>query len=374
MPISGIRLVMDMAALIPDAIHLEVGQPDFRTPPHIIDAAHKAAQDGYTGYTPNAGLDSLREACAEKARAENSLDCGAENVLVTVGSEGAVASAFVALVDAGDEVLVPEPGWTNYAMLTHAREATPVPYALREEDGFIPDPAAVDALVTPRTKLLVINTPANPTGAVYPTETVEALVEVARRRNLYVLSDEAYEKLTFGPEHVSPGRYDDDGRVVSTFSFSKSYAMTGWRVGYAVAADPVARLMIRLQEPYYSCAPSISQKAAEAALAGPQDCVRDMVAAYAARQKIVLDALSPAGFVTYTPRGAFYVLVNIGRTGMTSYDFAKDCLSETSVAVAPGATFGASADGWIRISVATSTEDVREGAKRILAYLLARST
>ena len=132
--------------------------------------------------------------------------------------------------------------------------------------------------------------------------------------------------------------------------------------------------MIRLQEPYYSCAPSISQKAAEAALAGPQDCVRDMVAAYAARQKIVLDALSPAGFVTYTPRGAFYVLVNIGRTGMTSYDFAKDCLSETSVAVAPGATFGASADGWIRISVATSMEDVREGAKRILAYLLARST
>lgn len=374
MPISGIRLVMDLAARIPDAIHLEVGQPDFRTPPHIIDAAHQAARDGYTGYTPNAGLDSLREACAEKARTENSLDCDASNVLITVGSEGAVASAFVALVDAGDEVLVPEPGWTNYAMLTRAREATPVPYALRAEDGFIPDPAAVDACVTPRTKMLVVNTPANPTGAVYPAATVEALVDVARRRNLYVLSDEAYEKLTFGPEHVSPGRYDDDGRVVTTFSFSKSYAMTGWRVGYAVAPEAVARLMIQLQEPYYSCAPSISQKAAEAALAGPQDCVRDMVAAYAARQRIVLDTLSPAGFVTYRPQGAFYVLVNIAGTGMTSYDFAKDCLQETHVAVAPGATFGESADGWIRISVATSTDDVREGSKRMLDYLLARST
>lgn len=366
--------MMDLAARIPDAIHLEVGQPDFRTPPHIIDAAHQAARDGYTGYTPNAGLDSLREACAEKARTENSLDCDASNVLITVGSEGAVASAFVALVDAGDEVLVPEPGWTNYAMLTRAREATPVPYALRAEDGFIPDPAAVDACVTPRTKMLVVNTPANPTGAVYPAATVEALVDVARRRNLYVLSDEAYEKLTFGPEHVSPGRYDDDGRVVTTFSFSKSYAMTGWRVGYAVAPEAVARLMIQLQEPYYSCAPSISQKAAEAALAGPQDCVRDMVAAYAARQRIVLDTLSPAGFVTYRPQGAFYVLVNIAGTGMTSYDFAKDCLQETHVAVAPGATFGESADGWIRISVATSTDDVREGSKRMLDYLLARST
>lgn len=372
MPISGIRLVMDLAARIPDAIHLEVGQPDFRTPPHIIEAAHQAAVDGFTAYTPNAGLDSTREACAQKVRAENRIECATENVLITVGSEGAVASAFVALVDAGDEVLVPEPGWTNYAMLTHAREATPVPYILREEDGFVPDPAAVEALVTPRTKMLVINTPANPTGAAYPAETVQALVEVARRRDLYVLSDEAYEKLTFGPEHVSPGRYDAD-RVVTAYSFSKSYAMTGWRVGYAVAPERIARAMIQLQEPYYSCAPSVSQKAAEAALAGPQDCVREMVDAYATRQEIVLDTLSPTGFVTYSPSGAFYVLVNIRATGMASYDFAKECLAETHVAVAPGATFGASADGWIRISVATSTEGVREGSRRILDYLRARS-
>ncbi len=373
MPISGIRLIMDMSAQIPDALHLEVGQPDFRTPPHIIEAAHQAALEGYTGYTPNAGLDSLREACAEKARRENGLTCDASNVLVTVGSEGAVASAFVALVDAGDEVLVPEPGWTNYAMLTHAREATPVPYALPEEDGFIPDPEAVADLVTPRTKMLVINTPANPTGAVYPAEAVEALVDVARKHDLYVLSDEAYEKLAFGVEHVSPARYDDEGRVVTAFSFSKSYAMTGWRVGYAVASERIARMMIQLQEPYYSCAPSVSQKAAEAALAGPQDALHHMVAAYAERQRIVLDTLSPAGYVTYTPQGAFYVLVNIRATGMRSFDFAKTCLTETHVAVAPGATFGAGADGWIRISTATATDAVREGCSRVLGFLRARA-
>jgi aspartate aminotransferase len=372
MPISGIRLIMDMSAKIPDAIHLEVGQPDFRTPPHIIDAAHQAALDGYTGYTPNAGFDSLREACAAKARRDNGLKCDASNVLVTVGSEGAVASAFVALVDAGDEVLVPEPGWTNYAMLTHAREATPVPYPLLEGDGFVPDAQAVAALVTPRTKMLVINTPANPTGAVYPAETVAALVDVAREHDLYVLSDEAYEKLAFGVEHVSPARYDDDGRVVTAFSFSKSYAMTGWRVGYAVAPERIARLMIQLQEPYYSCAPSVSQKAAEAALSGPQDALHQMVAAYAERQRIVLDTLSPDGYVTYTPQGAFYVLVNIRETGLGSYDFATACLEETHVAVAPGATFGDGADGWVRISTATSTDDVREGARRVRDFLRAR--
>ncbi len=373
MPVSGIRLIMDLSARIPDAIHLEVGQPDFRTPRHIIEAAHQAALDGYTGYTPNAGLDSLREACAEKAQRENGLTCDASNVLVTVGSEGAVASAFVALVDAGDEVLVPDPGWTNYAMLTHAREATPVAYPLREEDGFVPDPDTVAGLVTPRTKMLVINTPANPTGAVYPAATVAALVDVARQHDLYVLSDEAYEKLAFGVDHVSPARYDDDGRVVTAFSFSKSYAMTGWRVGYAVASERIARLMIQLQEPYYSCAPSVSQKAAEAALAGPQDALHDMVSAYAQRQRIVLDTLAPDGYVTYTPQGAFYVLVNIRSTGMGSYDFAKACLAEKHVAVAPGATFGAGADGWIRISTATSTEDVREGSMRVRDFVRAHS-
>ena len=166
MPISGIRLIMGMASEIPGAIRMEAGQPNFRTPSHIIEAAHQAALDGYTAYTPNAGLESLRELCAEKVRRENQIDAQAENIVVTVGSEGAVASAFVAVVETGDEVLIPEPGWTNYAMLTRARGAEPVPYLLREEENFIPDPEAVEKLVTPRTKMLVVNTPANPTGAV----------------------------------------------------------------------------------------------------------------------------------------------------------------------------------------------------------------
>ncbi len=370
MPVSGIRLVMELAAEIPDAIHLEVGQPDFATPTHIVEAAHHAALDGYTTYTPNAGLNSLREACAEKAQRVNAIHAVPDQVVITVGAEGAVASAFIALVDPGDEVLVPEPGWTNFAMLAHARGGIPVPYLLREEDGFIPDADEVASHITPKTKLLVLNTPANPTGAVLPAAAVRSLVDLANRHDLYILSDEAYEALVFEGEHVSPASLDTDGRVVTAFSFSKTYAMTGWRVGYAVVPPHVAPLMIRLQEPYYSCAPSVSQKAAEAALAGPQDCVAEMVGAYARRQRIVLDGLTPDGLVTYQPTGAFYVLVNIERTGRESFEFAKACLSETAVAVAPGATFGESAGRYVRISVATNDRDVAEGVRRFRDFTL----
>jgi aspartate aminotransferase/aminotransferase len=369
MPISGIRLVMDLAAKIPDAIHLEVGQPNFRTPEHIIEAAHRAALDGYTAYTPNAGFTSLRELCAEKVRTENGIAATVDNVLITVGSEGAVASAFVALVDPGDEVLVPEPGWTNYAMLTHARGATPVPYYVHENEGFVPTVEEIESRITDRTKLLVINTPANPTGVVLPEATIRAMVELANRRNLYVLSDEAYEKLVFDGEHVSPARFDTEGRVVTAFSFSKSYAMTGWRVGYAVAPASVVRLMILLQEPYYSCAPSVSQKAAEAAITGPQDCVREMTAAYGRRQSAVVEALRDTGRIGYRPTGAFYVLVNIADMGLDSFELAKDILEKKRVAVAPGATFGDTAGKYIRISVATHDDAVREGARRIREYL-----
>ena len=370
MPISGIRLIMDMASKIPGAIRMEAGQPNFPTPAHIIEAAHQAALDGYTAYTPNAGLDSLRELCAEKVRRENQIEAQAENIVVTVGSEGAVASAFVAVVEKGDQVLIPEPGWTNYAMLTRARGAEPVPYLLREEENFIPDLEAVEALVTPRTKMLVVNTPANPTGAVYSEETARGLVELANRRNLYLLSDEAYEKLTFqGARHVSPARFDEEGRVVSAFSFSKTYAMTGWRVGFAVASGETARLMVRLQEPYYSCAPSISQKAAEAALLGPQEPVRKMIKAYGRRQRVVFDTLRFAMGAHYEPNGAFYLLVNIADTGMDSFSFAQALLRETGVATAPGATFGEAADKYVRLSVAASDQDCAEGAKRLREYL-----
>ena len=370
MPISGIRLIMGMASEMQGAIRMEAGQPNFPTPAHIIEAAHQAALDGYTAYTPNAGLAPLRELCAEKVRQENQIDAQAENIVVTVGSEGAVASAFVAVVENGDEVLIPEPGWTNYAMLTRARGAEPVPYLLREEDNFIPDPEAVEALVTPRTKMLVVNTPANPTGAVYPEETARRLVELANRRNLYLLSDEAYEKLTFqGARHVSPARFDAEGRVVSAFSFSKTYAMTGWRVGFAVASGETARLIVRLQEPYYSCAPSISQKAAEAALLGPQEPVREMIKAYARRQRVVLDTLRFAMSAHYEPNGAFYILVNIADSGMDSFSFAQTLLRETGVATAPGATFGEAADKYVRLSVAAPDEDCAEGARRLREYL-----
>ena len=381
MPVSGIRLIMDMANQIPDAIRMEAGQPNFPTPPHIIEAAHRAALDGYTAYTPNAGLSSLRELCAEKVRRENGIDAQADNIVVTVGSEGAVASAFVAAVEPGDQVLIPEPGWTNYAMLARARGAEPVPYPLREENGFIPDPEQLESLVTPRTKMLVVNSPANPTGAVYPEAVMRGLAELANRRGLFVLSDEAYEKLVFRGKHASPARFDEEGRVLTAFSFSKTYAMTGWRVGFAVASGEAADLMIRLQEPYYSCAPSVSQKAAEAALLGPQECVEEMVAAYARRQQTVLDILRPIGRGLYDPAGAFYILVDISNEGsdagpeaaVDSFAFARRLLRETGVAAAPGATFGPSADRYLRLSVAASDEDCAEGARRLRRCLTERA-
>ncbi|GIX07192.1 MAG: aspartate aminotransferase [Candidatus Poribacteria bacterium] len=372
MPISGIRYVMDLAARYPDVIHLEVGQPDFTTPQHIIDAAYRAACEGYTSYTPNAGLDSLRELCAEKVRGENGIETTPDRVLITVGSEGAVASTFVALVDPGDEVLIPEPGWTNFRMLTLARNAIPVPYPLSEEEDYIPDPRVLERLVTDRTKLLVVNSPANPTGAVYPAEVIEALVELANRHGLYLLSDEAYEKLVFSGEHVSPGRFDAEGRVISAFSFSKTYAMTGWRVGFAVAPPEVARAMIQLQEPYYSCAPSISQKAAEAALSGPQDCVAAMVASYARRHRLAVERLREAGLLGYQPRGSFFFLVNIAPTEMDAFAFARACLEEARVAVAPGSTFGERAAGTVRLSIAAPEERLPEGVERLIAFIQGR--
>jgi aspartate aminotransferase/aminotransferase len=375
MPRSGIRRIMDTATAA-DIIHLEVGQPNFPTPEPVIRAACKAAEDKdgrFTRYTPNMGYASLRKALSKKLKQENGIDVTENQILITPGSNYGIMIALSVLLNAGDEVLVPDPGYVNYASLPPQKQGVVVPYPLGESDGFAPRIEAIAERITPRTKLIVHNSPSNPTGAVSSEDFTRELVDCARAHNLYILSDEAYEHIVFEGSHFSPARYDVDGRVISIFSFSKSYAMTGWRVGYVVASETISRALEKQQELCVSCAPSISQKAAEAALEDPQPYVGMMVDQYRLRRDLAIRILKQNDLFAYTPQGAFYVLVNISDTGMDSNTFADRLLAEQRVAVAPGATFGEIAGRYIRVSMAAETETVAEGLKRICAYIRANS-
>lgn len=367
LPRSGIREIMDLAATMDEVIHLEVGEPSFTTPEHIIAAACADARAGYTRYTPNAGLPSLRAAIAERYTAKWRRPVEPGQVLVTAGGVNALAATILALVEDGDEVLVPDPGWPNYIGALLLARARPVAYPLRPERGYVPDPAEVAACITTRTKALLLNTPGNPTGAVFPPETVEALVRLAAARDLYVLSDEIYEALVFDGTHTPAAPYGD-GRVITLSGFSKTYAMTGWRVGYAIATPALVALCAKVQESLVSCAAAISQRAAEAALRGSQDCVAEMRAAYKHRRDLVRETLGPAGLLPTAPQGAFYALVDLRALGMTSHVLARGLLEEERVATAPGATFGVMAEGLLRISLATGEAELLEGCRRIQTF------
>jgi aspartate/methionine/tyrosine aminotransferase len=373
MPRSGIRRIMDNAT-DQDILHLEVGQPNFPTPPHIIQAACEASTDKegrYTRYTPNLGYWSLREAIAEKLQRENGIDAKAHNILVTPGATYGIAISFSVLLDHGDEVLIPDPGYVNFSMLVPQYGGVVVRYPTLESEEFVPNIDSIAGRVTSRTKAIVVNSPSNPTGAVCTEEFIRDLIDLARTNNLYIISDETYEHIVFEGSHASPGRFDVDGRVVSLFSFSKSYAMTGWRVGYVVASDTIAKVLEKQQEFYASCAPSISQKAAEAALRHSDSCVKEMVEAYRGSRDIVIDILRKHGLFSYTPRGAFYILINVTRTGMNSDLFADRLLKEQRVAVAPGATFGDIGGRYIRVCMAVSQEVLTEGVEKICSFMKA---
>jgi aspartate aminotransferase/aminotransferase len=367
MPRSGIREVMELAAGMHGVIHLEVGEPDAATPAPIIEAAFAAATAGATKYTSNAGYPSLRAAIVRKLTLENGLTATPDQVVVTAGAVGALATATLALVDPGDEVLVPDPGWPNYSSITLIAGGRPVPYPLARADGYVPRLDVLRQLVTNRTKILLINSPANPTGAVFSDALVRDLVDFAREHDLYVLSDEVYEAIVFDGDHVPAARHDADGRVITVMGCSKTYAMTGWRLGYGVASAPIAALMAKLQEPLVSCAPSVSQKAAEAALAMDQAPVRAMRAAYRERRDLVAAVLGPR--LASVPAGAIYALVDVSAAGRDSYAVAKRLLAEAGVATAPGETFGASGGGIVRISIATAPDLLAEGCRRIVDFL-----
>ncbi len=365
MPRSGIREIMDRSAKIAGAIHLEVGQPDFPTPPHIIEAANQALADGWTKYVANAGVDRLREAAAAYLNRKTGVATTPEQVLITTGAVTSCATSFMVTCNRGDQVLMPDPAWPNYAMAARLIGAEVIPYSLLPQRDFLPDLDELERLVTDRTRLLLICTPSNPTGQVYDDDLLAKLVAFCRRHDIYLLSDEIYGEITFGRPHASALPHDTDGRVILVTGVSKSYSMTGFRIGFTRASADYIEIAAKLQEPLVSCAAGFSQLAACAAVEGPQECVEQMRQAYEHRRDIALDVLRSHDLYRYTPGGAFYLLVDISESGLDGHAFSLRLLDEEKVAVAPGTTFGQLAADHVRISFAADEDDIREGMERL---------
>jgi aspartate/methionine/tyrosine aminotransferase len=367
---SGIREIANEAMRTPGAIRLDVGQPDFPTPQHIKDAGKRAIDENKTFYTHTQGLLSLREKLVAKLARVNGIRSSPDRVAVGPGGVGALAAVLGAVVEPGDEVMLPDPGWPNYRMMLAWTGAREVRYPCPPTLGFQPDLDALAALISPKTKVLIVNSPNNPTGAVYPRETMETFVELAQKHNLWLLSDECYDQIILDGSWTSPATLaPDDPRIVSVFTFSKSYSMTGWRIGYVSGSAELIDSATKVLESNSSCVSTISQVAAEAALDGPQDCVTEMVHAYRHRRDLVVDLLKEAGLFISEPAGAFYCMADISPSGMHARDFAFALLRERGVSIAPGTAFGRVADNSVRISLASSDQDLREGVGRLAEFV-----
>lgn len=374
---SAIRVLFDEAARTEGALRLEVGEPSFVTPAHIVDAAAAAAHAGHTGYGPNGGLLSLRELLSDKLQRVDRIEASVDEIVVTPGGMNALYSAFATILEPGDEVLLPTPGFPNMDEMVRLLGGVPRWYHLRPEAGFLPDLDEVAALVTPRTRVMFVNSPCNPTGRVYGEDVVRSVVAFAERHDLWLVSDEVYDELVLDPSvtHVPSAWFDTDGRVISVFSFSKVYAMTGWRVGYAVARGELPQLMRSTQEPQVSCPSTISQKAAEAALTGPREPIEAMRRAYAERSRLAMATADSVGLGAYEPQGTIYMLLDVGGHGADGgLDFALELLRESHVSVAPGSVFGPGGHGMVRISLAASETTIEQGIRRLAAHLESRPT
>ena len=371
---SGIREISNEAIHTPGAIRLDVGQPNFPTPQHIKDAGKRAIDENKTFYTHTQGLLSLRERLVDKLARVNGIRSSPESIACAPGGVGAIAVMLAAVVEQGDEVLLPDPGWPNYRMMLPWLGARAVFYPCPPEVGFQPDLDALASLISARTKVLVVNSPNNPTGAVYPVETVTALIELAQRHNLWLLSDECYDQIVLDGSWTSPASLaPDDPRIATVFTFSKSYSMTGWRLGYLTGSAELVDTATKVLESNSSCVSTITQVAAEAALVGPQDCVTDMVSAYRRRRDLVVDLLKEAELFIAEPTGAFYIMADISPRGLPARDFAFALLRERGVSVAPGTAFGHVAAEAVRISLASSDADLSEGAGRLAEFVHGRT-
>jgi aspartate aminotransferase len=351
-----------------DIIHLQIGEPDFDTPANVREAAKRALDDGATHYAPYPGIPELRAAIADDAQARKGFPVTPDRVFVTVGGKGVMLYAILGLVDPGDEVLVPDPGYPIYESLTRFIGATPVPVPIRMENDFRLDVDELASLITPRTRLLVINSPANPTGGVLTRGDLERIAKLAIEHDLWVLADEIYGRILYdGAEHVSiaslPGMAE---RTIVLDGFSKTFAMTGWRMGYAIVPESLVKTYSQLIINTISGVATFAQVGAVEALIGQQDDVDAMVVEFRARRDLIVDGLNEIpGIECRRPSGAFYVFPSIAGTGMSGADLAEKLLQEAGVCVLPGSAFGRYGDDHIRISYANSQENLTEALARI---------
>ncbi len=373
-PPSGIRRFFEIAATMNDVISLGIGEPDFATPDAAIEAAVASLRAGETGYTANAGLLALREAIAAELERLYGVQYDPQHeILVTVGVSEGMLATMLALLDPGDEILIPEPCFVSYGPTAEFAGAKVVYVPTRVENDFQVTAEEIERRITPRTKALFLGYPNNPTGAVLRRETLEAIAEVVIRRDLLVISDEIYDRLIYGEAqargHVClPSIEGLRERTVLLGGFSKSYAMTGWRIGYACAPRPILKAMYKAHQYAIMSAPTMSQAAAVAALAECQDDVERMRRSYDERRRLLVDGLRAAGLPTFEPEGAFYCFPDIRSTGLTSEAFAQGLLQEERVACVPGDAFGPSGAGYLRCCYATALEDLQEAVTRIGRY------
>ena len=371
---SGIRKFFDIVSEMKDAISLGVGEPDFITPWNIRDAAVRSIRRGYTQYTGNRGLPALREAIARYVKERFGVEYSPEHIIITVGASEGIDLVMRAVCEAGDEILVPDPGYVSYMPCVQLSGGTPVPVPCRQENGFILTPEALEAAITPKTKALVLPYPNNPTGGIMTRAQLEALVPVIVRHDLLVISDEIYAELTYGGRHVSvaslPGMRE---RTLLINGFSKAFAMTGWRIGFVCAPEEIDAAMLKIHQYTLLCAPSASQYAA---LEGLKDGFTDNFAVvesmrdeYDRRRRFMVDFFNNCGLRCFEPRGAFYVYPSVESTGKTGEAFAEGLLRAEKVAVVPGDAFGEAGKYHVRCSYATSVNNLREAAERIARYV-----
>lgn len=358
-----------MAAQGMDVINLAGGDPDFTTPAHIIEAGFAAAKRGDTHYVSSRGVPAFLEAIAGTYADAYGLKYDPKTeVLVSAGGKVTLYIAIMATVDRGDEVLIPEPAWVSYVPVVQLAEGVPVGVPLNPDQNFRITREALEAHITPRSRAILVNTPCNPTGRVLTREELEAIAAVAVRHDLLVYFDEIYDKLLYdGHQHINiatlPGLRE---RTIILNGLSKTYAMTGWRVGYALAPKPILSAMVKVQQHTVTCAASFAQQAGVAALTGPQDCVAEMLSVYDQRRRLVVEGLnSIPGIRCAAPEGAFYAFPDIRGTGMSSMEFSEFILEKAGVAMVPGFAFGASGEGYARLSFATATEKLAEMVERV---------
>ncbi|MBI5838372.1 MAG: pyridoxal phosphate-dependent aminotransferase [Candidatus Eisenbacteria bacterium] len=352
-------------------VHLQIGEPDFDTPKNIVDAAVNALRKGETHYTPSPGIPALRKAIAEHVGKDRGLKCAAENVVVVPGGKPIMNYAMFACVNPGDEVIYPNPGFPIYESVIGLVGATPVPIPLREKNEFRLDVEELKKLITPKTKMIIINSPQNPTGGVLTKKDLEDVAALAIQHDVFVLADEIYSHVLYEGRHDSiatlPGMAE---RTIVLDGFSKTYAMTGWRLGYGIMNPALAAHVARLGTNSHSCTASCVQYAGLEALTGPQDAVLSMVAEFKRRRDLIVERLNKIhGFRCLKPKGAFYVFPNIEGTGMKSRELATRLLEEAGVAVLSGTAFGAHGEGFLRFSYANSVEQISEGVSRIEKFM-----